>query len=216
MVLVVHENGTEIEISEEQMEHREDEEEEITEVAELSVNSVVGLSAPHTIKLRGTINGEEVVVLIDSGATHNFISESLVRRLGLTRGTSRGYGVMVGGGMIVQGKGICEEVQLKCSSLKFLSVDNNNIKDTFPFWLKGLPNLQAFTLRSNRFYGPISPPGQGPLAFPELRILEIADNKFTGSFPQDYFVNWKVMTEDGSLYMGDYNEIPGYIYMKIP
>ena len=140
------------------MEHREDEEEEITEVAELSVNSVVGLSAPHTIKLRGTINGEEVVVLIDSGATHNFISESLVRRLGLTRGTSRGYGVMVGGGMIVQGKGICEEVQLKCSSLKFLSVDNNNIKDTFPFWLKGLPNLQAFTLRSNRFYGPISPP----------------------------------------------------------
>ncbi|XP_048610902.1 receptor like protein 27-like isoform X1 [Brassica napus] len=101
---------------------------------------------------------------------------------------------------------------LNCSSLKFLSVDNNNIKDTFPFWLKGLPNLQAFTLRSNRFYGPISPPGKGPLAFPELRILEIADNKFTGSLPQDYFVNWKVMTEDGSLYMGDYNEIPGYIY----
>ncbi|XP_013696925.2 receptor like protein 27-like [Brassica napus] len=101
---------------------------------------------------------------------------------------------------------------LNCSSLKFLSVDNNNIKDTFPFWLKGLPNLQAFTLRSNRFYGPISPPGQGPLEFPELRILEIADNKFTGSLPQDYFVNWKVMTEDGSLYMGDYNEIPGYIY----
>ncbi|CAN6825931.1 unnamed protein product, partial [Brassica oleracea] len=101
---------------------------------------------------------------------------------------------------------------LNCSSLKFLSVDNNNIKDTFPFWLKGLPNLQAFTLRSNRFYGPISPPGQGPLAFPELRILEIADNKFTGTLPQDYFVNWKVMTEDGSLYMGDYNEIPGYIY----
>ncbi|KAG2327793.1 hypothetical protein Bca52824_010521 [Brassica carinata] len=105
---------------------------------------------------------------------------------------------------------------LKCSSLKFLSVDNNNIKDTFPFWLKGLPNLQAFTLRSNKFYGPISPPNQGSLAFPELRILEIADNKFTGSLPQDYFVNWKAsslhMAEDGSLYMGDYTEIPGYIY----
>ncbi|KAJ4891518.1 receptor like protein 27 [Raphanus sativus] len=105
---------------------------------------------------------------------------------------------------------------LKCSSLKFLSVDNNNIKDTFPFWLKGLPDLQAFTLRSNKFHGSISPPNQGPLAFPELRILEIADNRFTGSLPQDYFVNWKAsslhMTEDGSLYMGDYTEIPGYIY----
>ncbi|KAF8045493.1 hypothetical protein N665_4801s0002 [Sinapis alba] len=105
---------------------------------------------------------------------------------------------------------------LKCSSLKFLSVDNNRIEDTFPFWLKGLPNLQAFTLHSNKFHGPISPPNQDPLAFPELRILEIADNKFTGSLPQDYFMNWKAsslhMTEGGSLYMGDYTEIPGYIY----
>lgn len=84
----------------------------MTEVAELSVNSVVGISSPHTIKLKGKIQGEEVVVLIDSGATHNFILESLVRRIGLKREVSRGYGVMVGAGMTVRGKGICEEVEL--------------------------------------------------------------------------------------------------------
>ncbi|KAJ4903443.1 receptor like protein 23 [Raphanus sativus] len=96
-----------------------------------------------------------------------------------------------------------------CSSLKFLSVDNNNIKDTFPFWLKALPNLQVLTLRSNKFHGSISPPNQGPLGFPELRILEISDNRFTGSLPARYFENWKASSslspaagkQDVSIYM---------------
>ncbi|CAN6825911.1 unnamed protein product, partial [Brassica oleracea] len=105
---------------------------------------------------------------------------------------------------------------LNCTSLKFLSVDNNKIKDTFPFWLKALPYLQALTLRSNRFYGPLSPSGQGSFAFPELRILEVSYNNFTGSLPPNYFVNWKAsslqINEDGKLYMGDYNEYPGYVY----
>ncbi|ESQ51898.1 hypothetical protein EUTSA_v10016323mg [Eutrema salsugineum] len=103
---------------------------------------------------------------------------------------------------------------LNCSSLKFRSVDNNRIEDTFPFWLKALPNLQALTLRSNKFYGPISPSDQGPLACPELRILEISDNKFTGSLPRNYFVNWKAtslqMNEDGSLFMEQEKVLTSY------
>ncbi|XP_010473867.2 PREDICTED: receptor-like protein 12 [Camelina sativa] len=95
---------------------------------------------------------------------------------------------------------------LNCSSLQFLSVDHNRIIDKFPFWLKALPNLQVLTLRSNKFYGPISSPDHGPLAFPELRVLEVADNNFTGSLSPSYFVNWKATSlernKDGSLYMG--------------
>ncbi|CAF1866220.1 unnamed protein product, partial [Brassica napus] len=79
------------------------------------------------------------------------------------------------------------------------------IEDTFPFWLKALPNLQVLILSSNKLYGSISPPDQGPLGFSELRIFEISDNKFTGSLPPMYFVNWKAasltMNEDGGLYM---------------
>ncbi|KAG2308901.1 hypothetical protein Bca52824_028649 [Brassica carinata] len=94
---------------------------------------------------------------------------------------------------------------LNCSHLRFLSVDNNRIKDTFPFWLKALAYLQALTLRSNEFYGPMSPSDQASFAFPELRILEIAYNNFSGSLPSDYFVNWKAssLEEDGRLYMED-------------
>ncbi|CAN6807378.1 unnamed protein product [Brassica oleracea] len=104
---------------------------------------------------------------------------------------------------------------MNCSSLKFVSLDHNRIKDTFPFWLKALPDLQALTLRSNKFYGPISTPDKGPLAFPKLRILEISDNNFTGSLPPNFFVNWKAswlqMDEGGRIYMGDYNN-PYYSY----
>lgn len=48
------------------------------EVIELYINSVVGLTPPQTIKIRGKIEGQEVVVLIDSGASHNFIASELV------------------------------------------------------------------------------------------------------------------------------------------
>ena len=48
------------------------------EVVELSLNSVVGLTPPLTMKIKGEIDGQEVVVLIDSGASHNFIAAELV------------------------------------------------------------------------------------------------------------------------------------------
>ncbi|KAJ9547436.1 hypothetical protein OSB04_019979 [Centaurea solstitialis] len=44
---------------------------------EVSAQSVMGITTPHTMKLRGSIHGFEVIVLIDSGATHNFVSVKL-------------------------------------------------------------------------------------------------------------------------------------------
>ena len=44
----------------------------------LSLSSLVGLSTPHLLKLRGQIGDRDVVVLIDSGASHNFLAATLV------------------------------------------------------------------------------------------------------------------------------------------
>ena len=78
------------------------------EVIKLSMNSIVGLTTPQTMKLRGHIEGQPVVVLVDGGTTHNFITLELVQRLSLPRTETTGYGVIMGTGMAVQGAGICK------------------------------------------------------------------------------------------------------------
>ncbi|CAN6903115.1 unnamed protein product, partial [Brassica oleracea] len=96
-----------------------------------------------------------------------------------------------------------------CTYYEVLNVEGNRIADTFPFWLKGLPNLKIIVLRSNKFHGPIYAP-QHHLSFPQLRMVDISRNKFTGSLPHDYFVNLSkplisVPQDEGNMmYMGDH------------
>ncbi|KFK22601.1 hypothetical protein AALP_AAs54367U000800 [Arabis alpina] len=110
-VLIVQDAGSETEWVEKE-EENEEVNRGVTEVAKLSLNSMVGISSPRTVKLRGTIRGESVMVMIDSGASHNFISEQVVTRLGLTATDTTSYGVLSGGGITVQGRGVCKDVEL--------------------------------------------------------------------------------------------------------
>ncbi|CAA7027955.1 unnamed protein product [Microthlaspi erraticum] len=80
-----------------------------------------------------------------------------------------------------------------CTQLEFLNVEYNNFNDTFPFWLRFLPDFQILVLRSNEFHGPLSSPG-GSLSFPKLRIFEISENRFSGVLPSDYFAGWSAMS----------------------
>ena len=83
---------------------------ELKDVVELSLNSVVGLTTPGTMKIKGTIRSKKVIILVDSGATHNFLSLELVQQLALPLTTTTSYGVMMGTGISVKGKGICRGV----------------------------------------------------------------------------------------------------------
>ncbi|KAF7814833.1 tryptophan--trna ligase, cytoplasmic [Senna tora] len=72
--------------------------------------------------------GEEVLVLIDSGETHNFIATELVDELGLPVLQTRRYEVTVGDGHKVQSSGVCRKIILEIQGL--------HIKQ--PFYLFGL------------------------------------------------------------------------------
>ena len=50
--------------------------------------------------------------------THNFISEKIVKELQLNMKSTSHYGVILGSGMAVKGKGICEEVEIKLEGWK--------------------------------------------------------------------------------------------------
>lgn len=56
---------------------------EVGPVMELSLNSVVGLTTPRMFKVKGTMEDQKIVIMIDCGATHNFISLKLVDELKL-------------------------------------------------------------------------------------------------------------------------------------
>lgn len=54
----------------------------------------------------------EVIILIDSGATHNFISNEIVQRLEISLSHSASYGVVLGTGDSVRAAGVCKNVVL--------------------------------------------------------------------------------------------------------
>ena len=55
-----------------------------------------------TLRIRGTIQGQGVSIIVDSGATHNFIDAQLVQRTGLTTAKFEGFSVLVPGDRTMQ------------------------------------------------------------------------------------------------------------------
>ncbi|KZV42476.1 hypothetical protein F511_38731 [Dorcoceras hygrometricum] len=79
---------------------------------ELPLFSIGGVSQPQTLKLKGKIEGTNVVIMIDSRASHNFISRPLVEKLGLDVDESMHFGICLGDGGNVRGKGLCRNLQV--------------------------------------------------------------------------------------------------------
>lgn len=86
----------------------------------LSMHSIVGVMKPKgkTMKLLGKVKGHEVLVLIDCGATHNFIAFTSVERLGISTSKSTPYFVTVGDGYKVKRDGICKGVKVNLQGLQ--------------------------------------------------------------------------------------------------
>ncbi|GKV33164.1 hypothetical protein SLEP1_g41699 [Rubroshorea leprosula] len=91
-------------------------------------------------------------------------------------------------------EGILPRSLVNCSFLEILDVGNNNLNDTFPHWLGVLPLLKVLILRSNRFHGVISN-SVPAFYFPQLRIIDVAQNDFMGLLPGNYFKIWKGMRD---------------------
>ena len=78
----------------------------------VSCNSVYGLSKRSTMKLQGRIRDRDVVILIDPGATHNFICEKLAEELNLPLSPMPSYRIVLGDGPVLFGKGKYAEVSV--------------------------------------------------------------------------------------------------------
>ncbi|XP_028116800.1 receptor-like protein 6 [Camellia sinensis] len=79
-----------------------------------------------------------------------------------------------------------------CTELEILDLSNNLIDNAFPLWLGDLTKLQVLILRSNKFYGAIGN-HKIKLELPNLHIIDLSHNGFTGDLPSKYFQNWNVV-----------------------
>lgn len=90
-----------------------------TQMMEISLHAYLGIDFPTTTKLRGTLADNKLVVLIDSGATHNFVTPEFVARTGIQISADFGLRVLLGNEVSIPAGGVCKDVKLEMQGLVF-------------------------------------------------------------------------------------------------
>jgi hypothetical protein len=75
-------------------------------------NALAGISTPQTLKIEGYIKKKKVIVLIDSGSTHNFIHYKLAKDLNCFVYTTPKFQVMIADGGTINCSGKCNKINL--------------------------------------------------------------------------------------------------------
>eukprot|EP00253_Pinus_taeda_P007175 PITA_07175 len=78
----------------------------------ISCNALIGITTPQTIKIEGQIKKKKVMVLIDSGSTHNFIHCKVAKELNCFLYPTPECQVMVANGGTINCYGKCHNIKL--------------------------------------------------------------------------------------------------------
>ena len=94
--------------------------ENIVALAKITLNALVGSASSQTMRVRGRIKNREVVSLIDSRSTYNFLDASNLDNLRLPFDTSQILEVKVIDGSVVKTFGVCHGVTFFIQGYKFV------------------------------------------------------------------------------------------------
>jgi hypothetical protein len=79
----------------------------------VSLNSLTGISAPQTLKIKGYIKHRLIVVLIDSGSTNNFIQNRVVEEVNCFVRLVSNFQILIANGGMMKCGGHCENFKLQ-------------------------------------------------------------------------------------------------------
>jgi hypothetical protein len=79
----------------------------------ISLNALIGFSAPQTLKLIGYIKHRKVIILVDSGSTHNFIHHHIAQETHCYIHVINNFQIMIVNGGSMKCGGCCENVHLQ-------------------------------------------------------------------------------------------------------
>jgi hypothetical protein len=79
----------------------------------ISLNAVIGFSTPQTLKLIGYIKHQKVIILVDSGSTHNFIHRHIAQETHCYIHDVNNFQIMIPNGGSMKCGGRCENVRLQ-------------------------------------------------------------------------------------------------------
>lgn len=92
--------------------------------AKITLYALLGNPSPGTMRILGRIKHKEVVILIDSGSTHNFLDVYTWSALALPLSIGNTFEVKVANGAIPKTRGVCYGVSIKTQRYLF-QVDVN-------------------------------------------------------------------------------------------
>ena len=79
----------------------------------ISLNALIDFSAPQTLKLIGYIKHRKVIILVDSGSTHNFIHRCIAQETHCYIHVVNNFQIMIANGGSMKCGGRCENVCLQ-------------------------------------------------------------------------------------------------------
>jgi hypothetical protein len=79
----------------------------------ISLNALTGFSSPQTLKLIGYIKHRKVIILVDSGSTHNFIHRRIAQETHCYIHAVNNFQIMIANGGSMKCGGRCENVHLQ-------------------------------------------------------------------------------------------------------
>jgi hypothetical protein len=78
----------------------------------ISCNPLAGIITPQTLKIKGYIKNKKVIVLIDSGSTHNFSHYKLAKDLNFFVYPTPEFQVMIADGGNINFSGKCKKINI--------------------------------------------------------------------------------------------------------